>query len=84
MFLVFIEENICVRMVSAPCDFSIFNGFFHGTAWFVGVGAVVEAAFFGSLEDFGEIMRDAIAFEFHKSESTDTRSINNVAAKVER
>ncbi len=84
VFFVLVEENVCVRMVSAPSDFSVFHCFFHGAAWFVGVGAVVESAVLGGLEDFGEIMRDAVAFEFHKSECANSRSINNVTAKVER
>ena len=83
MFFVLVEENVCVRVVSAPSDFSVFDGFLYCTARFVGVGAVVEAAVLGSLEDFGEIMRDAVAFEFHKSECANSRSINNVTAKVE-
>ena len=83
MFFVLVEENVGVRVVPAPCDFSVFHGFLHGTARFVGVGAVVEAAVLGSLEDFGEIMRDAVAFEFHQSECANSRSINNVTAKVE-
>ena len=83
MFFVLVEENVGVRMVSTPSDFSVFYGFLHGAARFVGVGAVVETAVFGGLEDFGEIMRDAVAFEFHKSECANSRSINNVTAKVE-
>ena len=71
-------------MVSAPRDFSIFNGFLHGAAWFVGVGAVVETAFFSSLEDLGKIMLDAVAFKFYKSESADTWSVNYVATKIKR
>ena len=84
VFFVLVEENICVRMVSTPSDFSIFNGFLHGAARFVGVGAVVETAFFGSFEDFWEIMRDAVAFKFYEPECTDARSINNVATEIKR
>ena len=84
VFFVLVEENVCVRVVSAPSDFSVFHCFFHGAARLVGVGAVVESAVLGGLEDFGEIMRDAVALEFHQSECTDARSINDVAAKVER
>ena len=83
MFFVLVEINVGVRMVSAPSDFAFFHGFLNGTTRFVGVGAVVEATFFGSLENFGEIVRNAVAFEFYKSEGTNTRSINNIPTKVE-
>ena len=84
MFLVLVEIDVGVGVVSAPSNFTIFHGILHGATRLVGVSAVVEAAFFGCLENFGEIVRNTVAFEFYKSESTNARSVNNVTAKVER
>ena len=73
---VLVVEHGEVGLVAALGDVVVFYGFDYGTAGFVGVGAVGEAALLGELEDFLEIAGQLFAFHIEGSEALYSRSID--------
>jgi hypothetical protein len=75
---VLVVEHREVRLIAALGDVVVFDGLQDGTAWFVGVGTVGEAALLGKLEDFLEIAGQLFALHIEGAKALDTWGVDEV------
>ena len=74
--LILVFKHGEVGLVTGFGDVMFFEGFEHGTARFVGMGAVGETAVFGELEDFLEITCQFFGFYVEGAEAFDARGVD--------
>ena len=81
--LVLVVEHGEVRLVAALGDVMLLDGLQHGTAGFMGMGAVAEAAVLRVTEDFAEVAGQLLTLHVERAEALDARRVDEIGRPLQ-